>query len=230
MKYNIAILEDEEPNARLLESYITQIEDLTLIGKFSNPVEFINSKQSSQVEILLLDIHMPIMNGMDFLKNINPNAEVIITTAYPQYAISGYEYSVVDYLLKPVEMSRFIQAINKAKDNIKIKRDTDLKNSNFRIFKVDKKLMKINLDDIVYIKSDWNYIHIFTNNSKYVVLSTMKKIEKDLFYENFIRIHKTLIINLNYFEYIEGNTVCINGNKLQIGKSYKQNFLNIISK
>ena len=228
---NCVIIEDEEPNKRLLENYIEQIDSLKLIGSFNSPIEFVSSGNLTNVQILYLDIQMPEMTGIEFLRAIPTDAEVIFTTAYPDFALQGYELNVTDYLLKPIEFDRFLRATNKAMSNIKLKKDATniIEEQEYIFFKADKRLIRMAIKDIVYIKADWNYVHVVTKKSKVMVLSTMKSIEDDLSNSNFVRIHKSFIINLDYFEFIEGNRVSVNGEYLQVSRGYKVDLMKALN-
>lgn len=228
-KIKCIIVEDEQHSARLLENYISQLEQLELLGSFVSPVELLNFKRLDEVQIIYLDIQTPGMTGVDFLKSNSINAEVIFTTAYSEYALEGYQLNVVDYLVKPVELPRFINATHKAIEQIKLKSTTPRetqKTSEYILLKVDKKLVRTKIDDILYVQSDWNYVHVCTSEKKYMVLSTMKGIQNELASYNFVRIHKSYLMNLDHFKSIEGNLIELNdGTKLQVSRNYKQNFL-----
>lgn len=223
------ILEDEQHTSRLMVDYVSKIKQLELIGVFVSPIELLNFKQLKEVQLIYLDIQMPDMTGLDFLKSNNIQAEVIITTAYSEHALEGYELNVIDYLLKPVELPRFIQATHKAIEQIALKQAPPAAQTvdapDFLMLKVDKKIVKILIKDIVYIQSDWNYIHVHTNKQKFMVLSTMKSIEESLESFSFIRIHKSYLVNLDYFEFLEGNQIQVNGIKLQVSRNYKNDLL-----
>jgi DNA-binding LytR/AlgR family response regulator len=229
-KIKCVILEDEKHTSRLLVDYVSKIEQLELLGVFISPVEFLNYTRINEVQLIYLDIQMPEMTGIDFLKFNTINAEIIITTAYSEYALKGYELNVTDYLLKPIELHRFIQASQKAIEKLSLKKHSNSQETTEHLFlKVNNKIVKITIDDIVYIKSDWNYIHLFTSSDKYMTLSTMKDIEKKISGYKFIRIHKSYIINMKYFEFLEGNQVQVNGTKLQVSRNYKKQLTELIS-
>jgi DNA-binding LytR/AlgR family response regulator len=226
-KIKCVIIEDEQHTSRLMEDYVSKIKQLELMGTFISPISLLNYDKLDEIQLIYLDIQMPEMTGIDFLKSIPTNAEIILTTAYSEYALQGYELNVTDYLLKPVELGRFIAATNKAIENIKLKqlRDTKSGDDEYIIVKVDKKHVKINIKDIVYIQSDWNYMNIYTTKEKHMVLGTLKSIEETLSAKNFVRIHKSYLINLSHVEFIEGNQVQLNGIKLQISRNYKNTLL-----
>lgn len=228
-KIKCVIVEDEQHTTRLMEDYISKVNKLEWLGSFLSPVELMNFERFSEVQIIYLDIHMPGMTGLEFLESIPINAEVIFTTAYSEYAIKGYELNVTDYLVKPVEFSRFLKATNKAIENIKLRQAiVSEERDNYIMLKVDKKLMRFVISDIIYIQSDWNYIYVYTKEGKYMVLTTMKSMEENLLGHNFIRIHKSYLINLKYFEFIEGNQVQVGGTKLQVSRNYKKDLIDYL--
>lgn len=232
MKYKCAIIEDEHHNQNLLQSYVSQMNKIELLGTFSSPVDFLNFDRIDEIAIIFLDIHLPGMTGIEFLKSKVTNAEVIITTAYSDYALDGYELDVVHYLLKPIELHQFIKATQKAIEQIKLKatklenKKTPLKSV---ILKVDKKLVKVLITDIIYIKADWNYVQVYTPNAKLMVLSTMKVMEEVL-PNSFMRIHKSFLINLEHFKSLEGNTIQLTDNtQLHVSRNYKPQLLTRLS-
>jgi len=234
-KFTCVVVEDEQHTTRLMKKYISQIDQLVLLACFVSPLELINSELLAEVDIIYLDIQMPNMTGMEFLSLTQTKAEVILTTAYSEYALDGYEHNVIDYLLKPVDFPRFVKASKKAIEQRILKskaRDTNKNNQKdeYLMLKVDKKLVRIYKEDIVYIQSDWNYLHVYTKTEKFMVLGTMKNIEATLSNDEFIRIHKSYLINHKYFEYLEGNQVLINGIKLQVSRNYKQDLINFFKK
>lgn len=228
-KIKCVVVEDEQHTARLMENYISQIKQLEWLGSFVTPVDLLNFARIDEVQVIYLDIQMPGMTGVDFLKLKPVNAEIIFTTAYSKYALEGYELDVTDYLLKPVELPRFIKATQKAIDRILLKssqNNTGEKRPEYILLKVDKKLVRIAVNEIIYIQSDWNYVHVHTSQKKYMVLSTMKNIENELASYDFVRIHKSFLINLHYFESIEGNLVQLkSGTRLQVSRNYKQELM-----
>ncbi|MCL3779498.1 response regulator transcription factor [Prolixibacteraceae bacterium JC049] len=229
-KYKCIIVEDEQPNMRLLESYVSELEQLELIGTFVSPLQLLNSDALRDAQIIFLDIQMPAMTGIEFLKSIPVDAQVIITTAYTEYALQGYELNVTDYLLKPIEFLRFVQATQKAIDQLKLLDGVEESKPEAHIMlKVDKKLMKFQLRDIVYVMSDWNYIHVFTQKGKHVVLSSMKAMERQLNGNNFCRVHQSYLVNMDYFEFIEGNQISVGGSLIQVSRRYKEQLMKFIS-
>ena len=228
-KIKCVVVEDEQHSARLIENYISQINQLEWIGSFVTPIELLNFERLDEVQIIYLDIQMPGMTGTDFLKSKPIDAEIIFTTAYSQFALEGFELNATDYLLKPVELPRFIKATQKAIKQIELKASSSKSLDNLPehiTLKTNKKLVKVFVNDIVYVQSDWNYIHVYTTQNKYMVLSTMKGIENKLAPFDFIRIHKSFLINFQNFKSIEGNMVELIGEvKLHVSRNYKQELI-----
>lgn len=228
MKYNIIIVDDEQPARKLLESYVSKISYLNLLGSFKSPIDALAILKIQKVDILLLDIRMPEISGLDFLKTIdNSSLSVILTTAYREYALDGYEHNITDYLLKPIEFSRFLKAINKV--------DTTIKNNNFEIsnespseyihLKNNKRTYRLSTDSILFIEGENEYVNYYINNGKKLLIyGTLKSIEEKLSDLQFCRIHRSYIINLNAIDFVEGNIVVINDKKIPISSSYKKAF------
>lgn len=222
------IIADDEPIARqILESYIKQVPGLELAGVCKDAFEVIDILSKKEVSLLFLDINMPKLSGISLLKTMLNRPEVIITTAYPEYALEGFELSVTDYLLKPFSLERFIQAIVKVqqKQQVALPREEKqfIEKKEAAIFiKSDKKIIRLLIDDIVYIEAYGNYIKIFSDR---MILSpqTLSDFLAKLPEEYFIRIHKSYIINIHKLQQIEGNQLLMNdGSALPVSKSYKK--------
>ncbi len=231
-KIRCVIIEDEQHTTRLMENYVSQIQQLECLGSFITPLELLEFDRREEVQIIYLDIQTPGMTGLDFLKIKPPQAEVIFTTAYSQYAIEGYDLDVTDYLLKPVEFPRFYKATQKAIKQIELNqvhKQKSIPETGFIMLKVDKKLVRIKINDIIYVQSDWNYVHVYTAKKRYVVLSSMKSIETTLNTRNFFRIHRSYLINLKHFEYIEGNMVKLHGvNPIPVSRNIKDKLIKLL--
>ena len=224
------IVADDEPIARqILEGYIESIPNLELIASCKNAFEVMSILQIENVDLLFLDINMPKLSGLSLLKTLQQKPEVIITTAYPEYAIEGFELSVTDYLLKPFSLERFLQAVLKVQQKqLPSKEAVVVQNemASTSIFvKSDKKIIKLNLEDINYVEAYGNYVKIYTENmilTPQTLSDFLKKLSDD-----FIRIHKSFIINFNQLKLIDGNQIILQNNiKLPIGKSYRKAVLN----
>jgi DNA-binding LytR/AlgR family response regulator len=236
--YSVVIIDDENPARVLLKEYLDKIPNMKLLGNFPNPVEAMTLLSSQKVDILLTDIQMPDIHGVDLVKNLNQSLTVIFTTAYSQYAIEGFNLDVADYLLKPIAFPRFAQAIQKAVQRVEMKdiaenslTKTENSNpiSNFILIKADYKIYKVNYDDLFYIEGQHEYVTFHTVNHNITAYYNLKDLENELSASHFIRSHKSYIISLKYIEYIENNFVFVKGSKLPIGATYKNKLLDVMN-
>ncbi|WP_435261481.1 LytR/AlgR family response regulator transcription factor [Tenacibaculum sp. nBUS_03] len=228
------VIADDEPIARqILESYIKELPNLQLVSSCKNSFEVMTVLQEKEIDLLFLDINMPKLSGLSLLKTLQQKPSVIITTAYPEYAIEGFELSVTDYLLKPFSFERFFQAVLKVNKTNVIKSEVvsinkDIESSSIFV-KSDKKIIKLNFNEINYIEAYGNYIKIYTDKrilTPQTLTDFLKKIPS-----NFIRIHKSFAVNFNKIEMIDGNQIVLQNNfKLAIGKSYRKKLLQIIDR
>ena len=233
MKALNCIVADDEPIARkIVESYVDAIPYLNIVASCKNAFEVLEVLQEKTVDVLFLDINMPKLSGLSLLKTLQKRPNVIITTAYPEYAIEGFELSVTDYLVKPFSLERFMQAIQKVNKTDLIKPEVKIeeRKTNENIFvKSDKKIIKINLEEIYHIEAYGNYVKIYADKmilTPQTLSDFLEKISKD-----FIRIHKSFIINFKHLKMIDGNQIIlINDTKIPIGKSYKKELLQRIEK
>ena len=212
---------DDEPLAReTLENYIQEFNNLKLIKSCSNAFEAINFIKSEKIDLLFLDINMPKLSGLDMLKALDHKPAVVFTTAYPEFAVDGFELDAIDYLVKPFGLDRFLKAVNKVEERLKKELD-----SGHIAIKADKKIYKIKFDDIKYLEAMGDYVKVFTINETLITHQTMKNLEELLPSGLFIRIHKSFIISFNAINFIEGNQVKINDQMLPIGASFKDELL-----
>ncbi|MFK7774833.1 MAG: LytR/AlgR family response regulator transcription factor [Saprospiraceae bacterium] len=227
---NCIIIEDEVPAQEILVSYIGRVPDLNLLDVFNSALKANAILQSETVDIVFLDINLPNISGINYLKTLQNPPMVVITTAYSNYAVESFEFnSIIDYLVKPFNFERFLKAINKIESgqiaqpkfqHQSVKKIT--KNEESIFINVDKTLHKININDIVYVQSDRNYVTVVTKDFKLVFIDTLKKWIFYLKQENFIQIHKSFIINIDNIEKLTGNLVYINQEKIPVGKTFKQ--------
>lgn len=228
-KLKVLIADDEPIAQEILENYISRIPDLQLTGKCRNALEAFQYINKEQPDILLLDINMPEITGIDFLKTLKNPPAVIFTTAYAEYAIESYELNAIDYLLKPIAFSRFLKAINKAIDNLKqktasipVSQALNINADNTLFVKSDGKLVRIDLSKLWFIEGLKDYVRLWTEQGKVVVHNTMKNMEETLHaHANFIRIHKSYIVNMDFITEVDGNAVNIKGEMLSIGNTYR---------
>ena len=229
MKQFRCIIADDEPIARqILENYIEEIPNLELVASCKNAFECMAIAQEQHVDLWILDINMPKLSGLALLNLMQQRPEVIITTAYPEFAVEGFMLSVTDYLLKPFSLERFLQAFLKVQNNLKNNsnvvpghKETDIQSI---FIKSDKKIIKVEPNSINHIEACGNYIKIFTDSmilTPQTVSLFLKKLP-----DNFVRVHKSHVINFNSIKLIEGNQIeLLNGTVLPIGKSYKKYIL-----
>lgn len=226
-----AVIVDDEPLAlEILESFIEKIPEVELIGKCSNALEANNLLKETAVDLMFLDIQMPELSGIEFVKSLRNPPHIVFTTAYPDYALEGFELNAIDYLLKPIAFDRFLKAVNKATDRIK-NESTDVEDEYFFV-KADKKLVKINYSDILYIEGLKDYVIIKCNEGRVITLQTMKSLEEKLPDQMFMRVHRSYIINLESITAVEGNTIYINNKQdksVPIGKNYRDRLLENIN-
>jgi len=215
------VIDDEEIARKGIIQYVEKVPFLELLGSYSNPFEFIENQHFGYADLLLIDIEMPGINGNDFLKTFRNAPLTIFITAYPQYAMEGYELDILDYLLKPVKFERFYKAVNKALD---YNRKSNEPNQSEIWIKADNALHKLMINDIIMISSLQNYIRLHTRDKTYTLLSTLKEFKKQLPNE-FIQCHKSFIVNKNHILRIEGNTVYLTQEEATISRNFRQEFI-----
>jgi len=228
------IVDDEQHAIDILEHYVQQTPLLQLVAATTNPIEALRLIATQKVDLVFLDIQMPELSGIDFAKAINGKTKIILTTAYSEFALESYELEVVDYLLKPIRLPRFLTAVQKA---AKIVTDTnplpELSAEDDYIFvktESKNKLLKINLADIDYIEAMKNYVAIYCHGKKTLVYATLKELEERLPRKQFIRVHKSYIIPIDRITGIEGNQVLLKGTDAEIitGDNYKAELMKIV--
>lgn len=223
------LLVDDEPLARdILMAHLSEYEQFSHIHVASNAIEAREQLLNNSIDLMLLDIHMPGLTGIDFLKMLDNPPTTILTTAHPDHAIEGYQYDILDYLLKPISKERLDKTlqrffhINETKE--------DIKKNDYIFVKSDKKLIKVSFNDLFFIEGLKDYVIIHTPNKRIVTLQTMKNLESKLSGQLFTRIHRSYIINVSKIEMLEGNTLFINGKRLPIGKIYKEEINRLVDK
>jgi DNA-binding LytR/AlgR family response regulator len=233
------IIDDEPPAQRVLEKYISEIPFLKLEAKCMNVFEASSILHQQEIDLIFLDINMPKMTGIEFLRTIKNPPFVIITTAYSEYALEGYDLNVTDYLQKPFAFERFFQAVNKV--SIKMhpnstnsdaisKRNTKTLFDDFIFVRENKINYKVNIQEIKYLESVCDYVKVHTPGRTHLVYQTLKNFEKQLDPDMFIRIHKSFIIPFSRIELIEGNSVKIAGQSIPVGVTYKKTFFEALQR
>lgn len=231
---NCIIVDDEQHAIDILVHYVKQTPHLNLVASFQNPIEALQLMGKQKIDLVFLDIQMPELSGIDFIKTIHGKSKVILTTAYSEFALEGYELYVVDYLMKPIRLPRFLTAVQKAVEQINAGSETQQETTDddyiFVKTEAKGKLIKINLADIDFIESLKNYMAIHCGTQKTLVLTTMKELEERLPKKQFIRVHKSFIIPISRISGIEGNLVRLKNvsAEILIGESYKAELMEII--
>lgn len=231
---NCIIVDDEQHAIDILQHYIKQTPYLNLVASFTNPLEALLLLGQQKMDLVFLDIQMPELSGIDFIKTIHGKSKVILTTAYSEFALEGYELYVVDYLMKPIRQQRFLAAVQKAIEQIGVGKDAQSHpaEDDYIFVKTESKgkLLKINLADIDYIEAMKNYVVIYRSGQKIFVYTSMKELEERLPGKDFIRIHKSFIIPVTNITGIEGNMVRLKNvtAEILIGENYKAALMEII--
>lgn len=226
------IVDDEQHAIDILVHYVQQTPHLKLEGCFTNPMEALKVVGEQKIDLVFLDIQMPELSGIDFIKAIQGKCKVVLTTAYSEFALEGYELYVVDYLLKPIRLPRFLAAVQKVVEQIPAAAQQEAAEEEYIFVKTESKgkLLKINLADIDFIESLKNYMAIHCGGHKTLVFTSMKELEERLPKKRFIRVHKSYIISIPKITGIEGNLVRLKNvtTDIQIGESYKTELMELI--
>lgn len=226
-KYKCIIIEDEPLALERTKNYVEKIPFLLLVGTFENSLEGLAYLQTKPVDILFLDINMDELSGVELLESSTISSQVIITTAYQQYALKGFELNVTDYLLKPFTFQRFLQAVNKAQENLaKNKSESTV---DFIFVKTENRLEKITLSDIIYIEGMRDYRRIHTTNKKVMTLQNFTELEQMIPAQVVCRVHKSYMVALHKIEAIERGRILIADQRIPISATYKEAFFTQIS-
>lgn len=243
---NVIIVDDEPLAQDVLETYVEKVPELKLVKKCNNAFEANEALKNNQIDLMFLDIQMPQLTGIDFLKTLSKPPLVIFTTAYSNYAIEGFELNALDYLLKPISMERFMKAVNKAAEQLELQRkegpaanggnhaNITEEGPDYIFVKADKKLVKVNFDEVIYIEGLKDYVIIRLENTRVITLQTMKSLEDKLPTTTFKRIHRSYIVNIGKISAIVGNMVEVMEKgvvkHLPVGKNYRDELLDMINK
>jgi DNA-binding LytR/AlgR family response regulator len=229
MKINCIIIDDEPLARKGLKEYVQDIEFLQLQGAFDTALQATDTLMKQDIQLLLLDIQMPKITGLEFLKTLSNPPLTILTTAYPEYALQGYELNVLDYLLKPFSFERFLKAVMKAKSFLEAvqKPSPVLLNEPASHFflKTDSKLVKIAHDEVLFVEALQNYVAVYTREKKYISYLTIKSVEEQLPAQRFIKVHKSYIVAADKVETIEGNEIRIGQHHIPISRNSKEEVL-----
>ncbi len=230
------LIVDDEPLAQdIIETYVNQLPNLELVAKCSDAIAANQILQNNEIDLMFLDIQMPQLTGIEFMKSLSNPPLVVFTTAYSEYAVEGFEMDAVDYLLKPISIDRFMKAVNKVEDRLKDKQGNSgtLEGEDHFFVKADKKLVKVNFSDILYIEGLKDYVIIRQEEGRVITLQTMKSLESKLPSDNFRRIHRSYIVNTKKIKALVGNMVEIKEKgetkNIPVGKIYREELLSMIN-
>ena len=234
MKIKCLIIDDEPLAIKVIANHLNQMNDYELVETFSNAIDGLNYLKDYSVDLIFLDINMPIMDGLSFIKSLENKPLIIITSAHEEFAVETYELDVLDYLVKPISLPRFIKSLNKVHKTLDQTRGTsfDMKERPFLFIKIDKKKMqKIYLDELLVIECLKDYLKIITTTNKYIIHETLSNFTDQLPTDRFIRIHRSFTISIDKIDTVEGNSIEIGGIRYVIGRTYikdvKEKILNI---
>jgi DNA-binding LytR/AlgR family response regulator len=242
MMLRVLIIDDEPLALDVLETYISKMSELQLVGRCANALEANEILRKQPVDLIFLDIQMPQVSGVEFIKSLPHPPMFIFTTAYSNYALEGYELNAIDYLLKPISIDRFMKAVNKAIEQYELRNKEDAheaamegaEGDDFFFVKADKKLVRVKYDDILYIEGLKDYVIIRLEQGRVVTLQTMKSLEDKLPLSRFKRIHRSYIISIDKIQAIDGTSVDVYEKgqlkQLPIGKNYRDEILEIVNK
>lgn len=225
---NCIIIEDEIPAQKIVLHYISKIPELNLTGCFQSALEANHFLQVNSVDLIFLDINLPDIDGLQYIKTLSRPPKIIMTTAYPEYAAESFELDTIcDYLVKPFSFERFLRAINKAKSREGASTEENGAAAREGVFyiNIDKSLHKIIPSDILYIVSDKNYVTILTTKRKLTYIASLKKWIEKLPSANFLQVHKSFVVNLGHIDKVSGNRLYINGEQVPIGRKYREALL-----
>jgi two-component system LytT family response regulator len=227
------VVDDEPPAREIIRRYIEQVSSLQLAGECGNAIQAFTFLQQQPVDLLFLDIRMPQLNGNDFLKTLKNPPKVIFTTAYSEYAVEGYELDAVDYLLKPVPFDRFLKAVNKAYQLTAAKPELPLttdegRNDSFVYFRADRKMVKVMLDDILYIESMKDYIKVMTKSTTIITKQSISSVEAMLPEKKFIRTHRSFIVSLDKIKSFTSELIDIAATEVPVGKLYRNAVMKVL--
>jgi DNA-binding LytR/AlgR family response regulator len=229
---NCIALDDEPLALDIIEAYVKKHPELNLVTRCNNAEEATEILKNHPIDLMFLDIQMPGINGLNFIRSLEQKPLFMFTTAYSEYAIDGFELDAIDYLLKPIAYDRFEKAVEKAKEYYSIKNNLDVTESdldNEYIFvKANQQLVKLSYGEILYVEAFADYVKIFLNDRKIVTLQTMKKMESKLPKDIFSRVHRSFIVNRKAVESFSTSICEINGVKIPVGKSYKNDFVQLM--
>lgn len=223
MKIKCVIIDDEHLAIQVIENHLKNFDHVEVVATFNNPLKAYPILQNEKVDVIFLDINMPQMTGFKFIENLSYKPLIVITTAYREYAVKSFELNVLDYLVKPIPFDRFLKTVNKIYQQVYMNNatvDLGLQQKPHIFLKVNKKLIKVNLNDILFIESLKDYIKVNTVLGDYVVHKSLSAITEELPQSSFLRVHRSYTISIDKITALEGNTIEISNKKIPIGRNY----------
>lgn len=223
MSIKCIIIDDESLAINIIEEHLKQFDNFEVVATFNNPIKAYPLLEQNKIDVIFLDINMPEMSGFTFIENLSYKPLIVITTAYREYAVKSFEMNILDYLVKPIPFNRFLKTVNKIYHEMHLSgssEETGIQNEPHIFLKVNKKLVKVNLNDILYIESLKDYIKVITKLGDYVVHKSLTAITEELPQSNFIRVHRSYTISINKIEALEGNNIEISSRRIPIGRNY----------
>ena len=236
MKTKCLIVDDEPLARELIRGHVEKLENFEIVAECSDAMKALQVLREKQIDLMFMDIQMPQITGIEFLKTLKHQPKVIITTAYREYALEGFELDVVDYLLKPITFERFLKSVNKyyqmIQDDVQVVSNTvadKMQDDSFVYIKENKKVVKVYLSEIKYIEGLSEYVQIYTDKRKIITKTSMTQMEEKLTSERFLRIHKSYIVSISKIEAFTANTIEIQGKELPIGRSFKNGVISALN-
>lgn len=230
-RLNCLIVEDEPLAAGILEDYVRQVPYLQLTGRCADAMQALEALREAPVDVLFLDIHLPGLKGLDFLRSLQYPPQVILTTAYHEYALEGYDLGVVDYLLKPIDFERFVKAVQKLKRSDTFAKSVTSVSRPFQFFNVNKKMVRVWLDEVLYAESLKEYVRIFLLGGKSIVTKMqLGELEKSLEGFGFLRAHRSFLVALRHIEAYTATEVTLGGKEIPIGRQYKDATMEVLER
>ena len=231
------VVDDDPLSVQIVLNCIANTPFLAAEGSFTNPVEAAEALRTQPVDLLFLDVEMPLLSGIELLGTLQHPPMVVLITSSKDYAVQAFEHAVVDYLVKPVSYARFLQAAQKARERADSQADASLEatetavpDADFTFVKVDNKLVRVNFDEVRYVEALGDYVHIVTGQSKLIVYSTMKAAEGKFPSGRFLRVHRSFIVNFDRIQALEDNSVLVEGKLIPVGQTYLRDVMQRLNK
>lgn len=229
MKLNCIVVEDSSLQRMIISKLVTNHPNLNLVGDFSNAIDARNCLTVYSIDVIFLDVEMPVINGFDFLDGLDHKPQVIFITSKSEYAIKAFDYEATDCIQKPVSVERFNVAVRKASEQFMLRQEAKDERKSYVFIKSNLKKLKLYTDKIKWVEAFGDYIKIFTNDEIYLVLSTMKAFENELPKEKFVRVHKSFIINIDKINHFDSKYAEIGKTKIPLSRNKKENLINALS-